>query len=239
MTGAPPVLDRPALWAALSRMTIDPPEPGLPFEAALAARNGWTRDFAERVTGEYRRFLYLAAVAGFEVTPSQTVDEAWHLHLSWPHYHKVLCSGIVGRELEHRPGTGTPEDEARHRRQYEETLASYERAFGRPAPEDVWPRPSTAGDSEPAAKRRRWGVGYRAAACALAFGGVGFASGMLTVTLLIAGTALLFSLLLDGLRAHGCGSGSSSCGGGLGWSGGDDGCSASCGGGCGGGCGGD
>src|SRR5687768_11467205 len=74
MTGAPPVLDRPALWAALSAMPIDPPEPASRFEDALASQQGWTGRFADRVTDEYRRFLYLAATAGFEVTPSQAVD---------------------------------------------------------------------------------------------------------------------------------------------------------------------
>lgn len=141
MTGAPPVLDRPALRAALSDMPIEPPEAGTRFELALALKLGWNVGFSERVTREYRRFLYLAATAGFEVTPSQYVDEAWHLHLASPHYRDVLCNRILGRPLEHRPGDGTPEDDARCARQYEETLALYERVFKEPAPSEIWPRP--------------------------------------------------------------------------------------------------
>jgi hypothetical protein len=123
-------------------MQIEEPGTSRRFEEALAERNGWTLEFAERVADEYCGFLYLAATAGFEVTPSQTVDEAWHLHLAWPHYREVLCEQILGRPLDHRPATGEPGEEERHRRQYEETLALYERVFDKPPPVDIWPRPA-------------------------------------------------------------------------------------------------
>ncbi len=32
---------------------------------------------------EYRRFAFLAATAGHPVTPSDAVDQAWHLHLTY------------------------------------------------------------------------------------------------------------------------------------------------------------
>ena len=138
-------------------MRIEAPD-GSRFEEALARENGWSVAFAERVADEYCGFLYLAATAGFEVTPSQTVDQAWHLHLSWPHYREILCGRIVGRPIEHRPATGEPEDEARCLRQYEETLALYERVFGKPPPADIWPDPRSdeeAEDEDLAARRRR------------------------------------------------------------------------------------
>ena len=149
--------DRSALRAALSHMRIEEPGTGRRFEAVLAERNGWTPDFAERVADEYCGFLYLAATAGFEVTPSQAVDQAWHLHLEWPHYRDVLCRQLIGRPIEHRPGTGEPEDEARCLRQYEETLALYEREFGKPPPPDIWPRPA-AFDEEDEEERESGGL---------------------------------------------------------------------------------
>ncbi|HET9638575.1 MAG TPA: hypothetical protein VFP12_05145 [Allosphingosinicella sp.] len=243
MTGSAPVLDRPALWAALSHMQIDLPGTATRFEEALAEQQGWTLDFAQRVTDEYCGFLYLAATAGSEVTPSQAVDEAWHLHLTSPHYREALCERILGRPLDHYPGTGEPEDEARYRRQYEETLALYERVFGKTPPRDIWPRPGLAGEDEepPSGWERRRRVNRRLAFASLA-GGVAalpFAPAAVGITLVAA--ALFFFLLSQpanaarGGSSAGCGG---TCGGGSASSG--DGCGASCGGGgCGGGCGGD
>jgi hypothetical protein len=221
-------------------MRIDPPEPGTDFEAALAALMGWNVRFATRVTDEYRRFLYLAAVARAEVTPSQFVDEAWHLHLSLPHYRDVLCGRILGRPLEHRPSTGTADDDARCARQYEETLALYERLFEEPAPEDIWPRPLEAEERGPLVPRRRIAYAAVTAGIVAALASAAAGSAALTPLLVIGAAAvglILFPLdVLTGVqqrrRGGGCGSGGGGCGGG-----GD--CGSSCGGGCGGGCGGD
>ncbi|HYG47976.1 MAG TPA: hypothetical protein VD846_08540 [Allosphingosinicella sp.] len=242
MTGAPPVQDRPALRAALADLRIDPPEDHTSFEAALAARQGWNLRFAQRIAGEYRRFLYLAAVAGVEVTPSQLVDEAWHLHLTLPHYREILCGRILGRPLEHRPGTGTPDDDARCDRQYRQTLALYERLFGEPAPFDIWPR-LTAEEEE---EQEKWTLRRRSRRRRQAVeGAVAVAGAVATIwtptlidffiVVFVAG--VLLSMLLPGPglsgRAGGCGGGYASD------TDGGSGCGASCGGGCGGGCGGD
>jgi len=239
MTGAAPVLDRPALWAALSHMQIETPGAATRFEEALAEAQGWTTGFAERVTDEYRRFLYLAATAGFEVTPSQTVDHVWHLHLGFPHYREMLCGRILGRPLEHRPAAGEPGDEERHHRQYETTVALYERAFLSPPPSDVWPRPISWEARQVAAKRRR---GRRSAfriAAGAALGAAGaYASGFAVAALVLAGIALVFGLLalpFDRSEARSR-DGGGACGGGCTGIGSHDGgsCGASCGGGCGG-----
>lgn len=244
MTGDSPVLDRPALRAALSHMQIEEPGTGRRFEEVLAERNDWPLPLAERVADEYCGFLYLAATAGFEVTPSEAVDQAWHLHLEWPHYRDVLCGEILGRPLEHRPGTGEPEEELRYRRQYEETLALYERTFDKTPPSDIWPRPA-AFDEE--AEEEQWfsrqRLGRRklvvAATAAMVAGaamiGVPPPIGLL-LACLIAG--ILLSLILPGLgpssRKRNAG-----CGGFGGSFDGDGDGGGSCGAACGGGCGGD
>lgn len=226
-------------------MQIELPGTGKSFEQTLAEKQGWTLDFAERVTDEYCGFLYLAATAGFEVTPSQAVDEAWHLHLTLPHYREVLCQRLLGRTLDHRPGTGEPEEEERYRRQYEETLALYERVFGKPPPGDIWPRPALEDeeqDLQPARERgRRIGRGFGVAGLAGGLAAALFGDFVLAIVLIA--VAVVFLLLSRpataarrGDNAAGCGS---TCGGGSSSSGDD--CAASCGGGScgGGGCGGD
>ncbi|HEU0099316.1 MAG TPA: hypothetical protein VFQ67_11135 [Allosphingosinicella sp.] len=232
-------------------MQIDPPAGAVRFEEALAAEQVWPRRFANRVTDEYRRFLYLAATAGFEVTPSKAVDEAWHLHLTSPHYREILCGRILGRPLDHRPGTGDPEDEARYRAQYEETLALYERVFGARPPRDIWPRAGDEEESEePETTRRRWPmIARRLAAASLVGSAASLPAGAPVAAAVLGGAALLFFLFSQPTVAFARGGGGTAgCGGSCGgsWSSGSDGaagcgssCSGSCGGGgCGGGCGG-
>lgn len=230
MTGSAPVLDRPALWAALSRMQIQLPGGAGRFEKALAERQGWTTGFAERVTGEYRRFLYLAATAGFEVTPSRTVDEAWHLHLASPHYREGLCDRILGRQLQHWPAEGKPGEGERHHRQYEDTLTLYETAFGKPPPFDIWPS-ALPRKARVATRRHRAAILASRIAVAAGLGATGaYVLGYPATALVLASTALAFalpSLLLSSLKARsggggGCG-GSSDAGGGGGCGGGGEG----------------
>lgn len=246
MPGSPPAPDRSALWATLSHMRIEEPGTGRRFEEALAEETGWSLDFAERVADEYCGFLYLAATAGFEVTPSQAVDQAWHLHLEWPHYREILCREIVGRDLEHRPATGDPEDEARCARQYEETLALYERVFGKPPPADIWPDPTAWDvDSETQAEwgsRRRSGRLKLIAAGVATVGAATLAAqapplASLVIACLLAG--ILLPLVVPNLGRKGRGNAGCGAGGCGSDSDGGSSCGSSCGGGCGGGCGGD
>lgn len=241
MTGAPPVPDRTALWAALSQMRIPVPGTVAGFEESLAERQGWTVGFAERVFAEYRRFLYLAATSGSEVTPSRTVDEAWHLHLDCPHYREVLCGQILRRPLDHRPATGMPGEQQRHERQYEATVELYERAFLKPPPSDIWPSPRTSRESAAKSRRRRNAASTVAAGAAVAAAAL-FLIDLRLAALALAGVAIISALVsvhfhTGEARARssaGCGG---SCAGWHHYDGGErdsDG-GAGCGGGCGGG----
>ena len=60
---------------------MDEPGAALPFTSRLAREQGWSHAFAARAIREYKRFLILAMEAGHPVTPSEAVDQVWHLHL--------------------------------------------------------------------------------------------------------------------------------------------------------------
>ncbi|NIJ20420.1 hypothetical protein FHS95_002112 [Sphingomonas naasensis] len=131
-------LDHP-IWSALSRYSIGPQDAALPFAARLARENGWSRAEAERVIEEYKRFCFLAVTAGHPVTPSDQVDQAWHLHLTYSRdYWERFCPEVLGRALHHGPTAGGSDEQHRYFTQYAETLRSYERVFG-PPPADLWP----------------------------------------------------------------------------------------------------
>ncbi|MBX9774338.1 MAG: hypothetical protein K2Y71_07970 [Xanthobacteraceae bacterium] len=142
--GPTPELDRHPfdhdLWARLETMEIDPPGATTQFRHRLKEYNKWTDEFADGVINEYRRFLYLAARAGHPVTPSEAVDQAWHLHLTYTrHYWEGLCGNILGLPLHHEPSAGGALEDRKFERQYLQTIESYKAAFGEAPPADVWP----------------------------------------------------------------------------------------------------
>jgi hypothetical protein len=144
MNAAAPALaeGQRALWERLRVFDVDGGQPrALSFMDRLARENGWSMARARRVFDEYRRFLVLAMVARHPVTPSEDVDQAWHLHLVYTRsYWEDLCRDILGCPLHHAPSRGGSDEGTKMRAQYDDTLASYARVFGAPPPADVWPR---------------------------------------------------------------------------------------------------
>ena len=126
-------------WTRLLALDLDGADTALPFSARLARDNGWSRAFAASAIEEYRKFCFLAVHAGHPVTPSDEVDQVWHLHLLYSrHYADALCRDSLGLPLHHGPTAGGAAEGRKYRSWYEETLASYRRYFGEP-PQDLWP----------------------------------------------------------------------------------------------------
>jgi uncharacterized protein (TIGR04222 family) len=74
------------------------------------------------------------------VTPSDQVDQAWHLHLLYTEsYWDGLCRGVLGRPLHHGPTRGGVREAAKFHDWYGRTLDSYRRLFGSEPPADIWP----------------------------------------------------------------------------------------------------
>lgn len=146
-------VDSDPLWAALSLYTVGKDDVALGFVARLARENGWAVAKAERVFHEYRRFLYLAVRSGHPVTPSDAVDQAWHLHLTYSRdYWERLCP-LLGAPLHHGPTEGGADENARFYEYYCATLRSYELVFASPAPADLWPAAQQRLFDDPRARR--------------------------------------------------------------------------------------
>lgn len=143
---AQPVAMGHPLWPAITAFPLDDATADMAFTARLARDHAWTPDYAARVVQEYRRFVFLMATAGVEVTPSEDVDEALHLHLSYTRsYWEGLCKA-VGKPLHHTPTKGGADEAERFRAAYAETLRRYRAAFGAGAPPDIWPEPAARFD---------------------------------------------------------------------------------------------
>jgi hypothetical protein len=128
------------LLLRLESFEIDLEGVSFPFSARLARENGWSPGFARRVLDEYKRFVWLAIRAGHPVTPSEEVDEAWHLHMIYTRsYWEEMCGKILRMPLHHGPTAGGAAEEAKFTDWYGRTLASYRHHFGAEPPADIWP----------------------------------------------------------------------------------------------------
>jgi hypothetical protein len=244
-------IDETLLWSKLESYSPDNPHDALTFSQRLARENGWPPTFTERVITEYKKFLFLCMISPHPVTPSDEVDQTWHLHLVYTKsYWSDLCKNILGKDIHHTPTEGGPEERDKFHSYYEATLQLYRDKFNTEPPDDIWPpahKRFTETDFVRANKQTHWIIMKRPWHKSLT--GLTIITAGAIIALLSSNIAFFilfgitgFIVLLQGVQLGltgeitigGCvGSG---CGGDSGCSG-DGGCSSGCSG-CGGGCGG-
>lgn len=128
------------LYQNIKDYALDHAADSYTFSKRLAYENGWSRAYTERTIAEYKKFAFLAMVAGHVVTPSDQVDQVWHMHLTYTHsYWEEFCENVLGRALHHEPTRGGKTENHKYRELYKQTLASYERYFNCKPPVDIWP----------------------------------------------------------------------------------------------------
>ena len=143
-TGKLPVIDpqNDVLWQSIDAFDFNDPDADLSFTARLAREIGWKPDYASRMVEEYKRFVYLAIRAGHEVTPSDAVDQAWHLHLTYSqNYWNKFCKDVLEMPLQHDPTKGGKPEVEKYWGQYHRTLDTYQELSGESPPVDIWPSP--------------------------------------------------------------------------------------------------
>lgn len=130
------------LYERIQAFSLDQPDAQLLFSKLLARDNGWSLQYARRVIEEYKKFAFLAVVAGHPVTPSDQVDQVWHLHLSYTRsYWEEFCSKVLQTTLHHDPTQGGEAENQKFDDWYSKTLESYERFFGTKPPVESWSTP--------------------------------------------------------------------------------------------------
>ena len=131
------------IWNKLQNFKVSQGTEKLTFIKRLARENGWSLTYAERVYKEYLKFIYLAVTSSKNVTPSDEVDQVWHLHLCYStSYWNDLCGSLLKKKLHHGPTKGGKIESDRFFEQYENTLNLYKDCFGSDAPSDIWPSPT-------------------------------------------------------------------------------------------------
>lgn len=127
------------LWNKLNAFELDDPEAKFTFSQRLAKENGWSHAYAIRVIREYKKFLYLSVVYKQMLTPSEDVDQAWHLHMIYTDSYWIdLCKNTLGTKFHHNPTKGGKKEASKFDVLYQNTLDIYKEEFGYAAPSDIW-----------------------------------------------------------------------------------------------------
>lgn len=96
---------------------------------------------AKRLERELKRYLTLCALdldKGYAM--AGPVDGLWHTFLMFTRLYASFCDQVAGAFLHHEPGDIENEDESeRFERDYANLWNDYERVFGEPPPDTIWP----------------------------------------------------------------------------------------------------
>lgn len=134
------------LWKKIQDFAFDDAGAAVTFSGKLATSQNWSVPFTQRAIEEYRKFLLLCCISEKWAAPSHTVDEVWHLHLTYTRsYWMDLCRDTLGKEIHHYPSAGGNEEDRKHQQWYQETLLTYRAVFGTDPPADIWPPPREEG----------------------------------------------------------------------------------------------
>lgn len=131
-------MKEPELWSALDRhpLTLEGKVPDLERLILRHGRIGGAR--TRKALGEYRRFLYLAALAPKEVAAPPLLHRIWRAHArNHQGYTVDLVRGLLRRPMPEAFDPQPPLTDPLHAR----THALYRAEFGIAPPRALWPGP--------------------------------------------------------------------------------------------------
>jgi hypothetical protein len=132
--------DKQVLWDKIKKFELDDPDAALSFTKRLSRENGWTLEYSIRTVYEYKKFIFMLCISDHSLTPSDQVDQVWHLHLLYTHSYWIdLCQQTLGRQIHHGPTKGGKAEGDKYSQLYEKTLQLYKTLFEYSAPIDIWP----------------------------------------------------------------------------------------------------
>jgi hypothetical protein len=132
--------DQLILWQKIKSFELDDPHASLTFSDRLARENGWSLQFTLRSVEEYKKFIFMICVAGHPVTPSDQVDQVWHLHLLYTESYWIdLCQNTLGKSVHHGPTKGGTAEQTKFTDWYQKTKEVYKSLFEAEPPKDIWP----------------------------------------------------------------------------------------------------
>jgi hypothetical protein len=127
------------LWERINNFKLDKEGVSLSFSKRLARENGFSEQFAKEIVGEYKKFIFMCCISEHPVTPSNFVDLAWHLHLTYTKSYWIdLCQNTLQQEIHHTPTEGGKSESSKFKNCYEYALNFYEKTFNQKPNPDIW-----------------------------------------------------------------------------------------------------
>jgi hypothetical protein len=113
------------LWNEILNFEIDNPESTFTFTDRLCRENNWSMEYSLRAVLEYKKFMFLICISTNPQTPSDQVDQVWHLHLIYTQsYWLEFCTKVLKKEIHHGPTKGV-EERSLFKDLYSSTLELY------------------------------------------------------------------------------------------------------------------
>jgi len=127
------------LWQSINNFKIDDPDSNFSFSKRLARDNNWSSEFAQRAIEEYKKFIYLCCICKEPITPSDSVDQVWHLHLTYTKSYWIdLCKNTIKKQIHHNPTKGGQSERSKFKNCYDKTFEEYIKEFRSHPPKDIW-----------------------------------------------------------------------------------------------------
>jgi hypothetical protein len=128
------------LWARIKNFEIDDLNSPFTFSDRLARENGWSIEYSLEAIDEYKKFILLLCVADHPLTPSDPVDQVWHLHLLYTESYWIdFCERVLNRKIHHGPTKGGVSERNKFEDWYSKTLKLYQQVFSATPPQALWP----------------------------------------------------------------------------------------------------
>lgn len=131
------------IWAEIQNFELDDIDSSFTFTDRLARENDWSLEYSLRAVLEYKKFIFLITISDFPHTPSDQIDQVWHLHLLFTESYWIdLCKNTIRKNIHHGPTKGS-EQKGLFKEQYTKTLRLYKSLFMEMPPQDIWPDAKT------------------------------------------------------------------------------------------------
>ena len=132
-------LSEKELWTKIENFQLDNPKVSFQFSTRLSRENCWSKEYTQRVIQEYKKFIFLCCISSSGVTPSDPVDQVWHLHLTYTKSYWIdFCKNTLEKEIHHNPTTGGQNESDKFKSNYSTTQLLYKQMFGYTPPNDIW-----------------------------------------------------------------------------------------------------
>lgn len=127
------------LWLKIQNFSLDETDANFTFSKRLARDNNWEIEFAKKVIEEYKKFIYLCCISDKPITPSDAVDQAWHLHLTYTKSYWIkLCRDTIEKKIHHNPTKGSSVEKDKFSNCYDTTFETYKSEFITEPPSLIW-----------------------------------------------------------------------------------------------------